>query len=73
MKEFADSNFKVDENSRKFPKRAKNNVASNISYSKGVFKIPILQTCKKQSLFGKGLKLVPIGEAKFDPKAINIM
>ena len=45
-----DDNFKFDENGRKFF------ITSNFSFSHSVFKRPVLQTCKNQGLFGKGLK-----------------
>ena len=32
-------------------------VTSNFSFSRSVFKRPVLQTCKNQGLFGKGLTL----------------
>ena len=62
LKTYADDNFKVDENGRKFPKRVENTggkekllVTSNFSFSHNVFKKVELQTCKTQGLFGKGL------------------
>ena len=63
LKEFADNNFKFDENGRMFSKQVetlwekeKLLVTSNFSFSHGVFKRLVLQTCKNQGLFGKGLK-----------------
>ena len=61
LKEFADDNFKFDENSRKFSKRVENTekekllVASSFSYSHSVFKRLVLQTHQNQGLFRKGL------------------
>ena len=58
MKEFADDNFKFDENDRKFSKwveKEKLLVTSNFSFSHSVFKRFRLQTCKNQGLWGKGL------------------
>ena len=63
LKEFADDNFKYDENGEKFSKRVENAVGekekllvtSNFSFSLSVFKSQVLQTCKKQGLFGKEL------------------
>ena len=62
LKEFADDNFKFDENGRKFSKRLENTVGkeklpvmSNFSFSYSVFKRLVLQTHKNQGLFGKGL------------------
>ena len=64
-KEFADDNFKFDENGRKFPKEIENTVwkRRNCSFRAispfphRVFKRLVLQTRKNQGLFGKGLKL----------------
>ena len=50
LKEFADCNFKFDENGRKFF------VTSNFSFSHNVFKRCVLQTRKNQGLFGKELR-----------------
>ena len=62
MKEFADNNFKFDENGRKLSKWVENTegketllVTSNFSFSHSVYKRHILQTLKNQGLFGKGL------------------
>ena len=61
MKEFADDIFNFDENGGKFFKRKtllemeKLLVTSNFSLSHSVFKRLVLQTCKNQGLFGKGL------------------
>ena len=63
MKEFAQDNFKLDENRRQFSKRVENTgrigeIAhkSNFSFSNSVFKRHVLQTRENQGLFGKGLK-----------------
>ena len=63
MKHFAD-NFRFDENGGKISKRVENTVGiekllvlSNFSFSHGVFERLVLQTCKNQGLFGKGLTL----------------
>ena len=62
LKEFADDNFKFDENGRKFSKRVENTEEtgaiahySNFSYSHNVFKRLVLQTHKIQGLFGHEL------------------
>ena len=57
LKEFADNNFKFDENGRKFFKRVENTVllTSNFSFSQSVFKTFVLQTHKNKGLFGRGL------------------
>ena len=62
LKEFADNNYKFDENGRKFIKHVENTVGkrenaltSNFSFSHIVFKRLELQTHKNQGLFGKGL------------------
>ena len=52
FKEFADDNFKFDENGRKFLKQVENNVRKG----EIVFKSLIMQTGKNQGLFGKGLR-----------------
>ena len=55
----ADDNFKLYENGRKFYTQVENTVGkgvkSNFSFFPSVFKILVLQTHKKQGLFGKGL------------------
>ena len=62
LKEFADDNFKCDENGRKFSKRVENTVEKGgITHYEQfllfpVFSSLVLQTCKNQGLFGKGLK-----------------
>ena len=64
LKEFADYNFKFDENWRNFFKQVEKTlwekekllVTSNFAFSHSVFKRLALQTCKNQGLFGKGLK-----------------
>ena len=62
LKEFADDNFKFDENGKKLSERVENTVGkskllvtSNFSFSHSVFKRLVLQTRKNQGLFGKGL------------------
>ena len=52
LKEFADNNYKFDENGRNLFKRV---ITSNFSFSHTIFKRLVLQTCKNQGLFGKGL------------------
>ena len=54
LKEFADSNFKFDENGRKISKGVENTVGKG-----EIFKILVLQTGKNQGLFGKGLRFPP--------------
>ena len=49
---FADDNFKFDENGRKFSKHEKTLGKGEIASYKRL----VLQTCKNQGLFGKGLK-----------------
>ena len=64
MKEFADDNFKVDENGRKFSKWIENTVGKEeiaryeqfLLFYHSVFKKLVLQTHKNQGLFGKGLR-----------------
>ena len=63
LKVFTGDNFKVDENNGSSLKRYKTLwkkekllVTSNFSFSQGVFKRLLLQTCKKKGLFGEGLK-----------------
>ena len=56
MKEFADDNFKFDENGRKFSKKVENTVGKGeIARYDSVFKRLVLQTRKNQGLFWKGL------------------
>ena len=61
LKEFADDNFKFDENGRKFSKQVENTVGKGeirheqFLLSHSVFKRLVLQTRKNQGLFGKGL------------------
>ena len=65
LKEFADNNFKFDENGRKFPKWVENSVGKGeiacykqfLLFPHSVFKRLVLQTRKNQGLFGKGLTL----------------
>ena len=56
QREFADDNFKFDENGRKFSKLEEMLVTSNFSFSYSIFKRFLLQTRKSQGLFGKGLR-----------------
>ena len=66
LKEFADDNFRFDENGKKFSKRGENTGRSRnyssraISASPSVFKRCVLQTRKNQDLFGKGLRLFKV-------------
>ena len=63
LKALADNKLEFDENGRKFSKQVENTlwakekliVTSNLSIHY-VFKRLVLQTCKNQGLFGKGLK-----------------
>ena len=59
LKEFADDNFKFDENGRKFSKRVENTVVkvgiAHFCFSHCAFKRLVMQTHKNQDLFGKGL------------------
>ena len=62
LKEFADDSLKFDENGRKSSEWVENTgekekllVTSNFSFSQSVFKRLVLQTCKNQGLFWKGL------------------
>ena len=62
LKEFADYNFKFDENEKKFSKWVENTVgkgeiARYEQFSNSVFERLVLQTRKNQGLFGKGLTL----------------
>ena len=62
LKEFADENFKFDENDGKFSKPVENTmgtgkkmlVMSNFPFSQSVFKTFILQTRKPRASLGKG-------------------
>ena len=67
MKEFADDNFKFDENGRKVFKQVENLwekeklfVTTNFSFSISVSNKLVLQTRKNQGLFGKGLSVKPV-------------
>ena len=57
IEEFADGNFKFDENGRAFSKRIENTVGKeeigryNFSFSLGVFKRLVLQTHKNKGFF----------------------
>ena len=76
LKEFADDNFKFDENGRKLYERVENTGGgkeklldtSNFSFSQSVFQRLVWQTRKNQGLFGKGLitlsKLLTFSEKK---------
>ena len=63
LKEFGDDNFKFVENDRKLfkqvekhsGKKRKCSLRAFLSFSHSVFKRLVLQTCKNQGLFGKGL------------------
>ena len=59
MKEFADDNFKFDENGRKLSKQVEKTsfplIASNFSFSHGVFKRLVSQGRQKVSLCGNGV------------------
>ena len=56
LKEFADDNFKFDENSRKFSKWVENNVGKRkIAAFPSVFKRDVLKTCKNKGFIGKWL------------------
>ena len=56
LRQFADDNFKFNENGRKSSKGIEITVMSNFSFFHSFFKRVILQTRKNQGLFGKGLK-----------------
>ena len=59
LKEFAENNFKFEEHGRNFSRRLEKEkllVSSIFSFSHSVFERLVLQTCKNQGLFGKGLK-----------------
>ena len=65
LKEFADDNFKSDENGRSSSNRYKTLwekekwlVKSNFFFSRSVFKRLVLQTHKNQGSFGKGLSVI---------------
>ena len=62
LREFADDNFKFEENGRKLSKRVENTVGkgeitSNFSFSHSVFKRLVSQGHQKVSLCGNGLKM----------------
>ena len=61
MKDFADGNFQFDIYSRKFSKQLENTVEKGeiAPFSHRIFKRLVLQTCKNQGLFGKGLTSTP--------------
>ena len=61
LSEFADNNFKFDENGKKFSKRVENTEGkkekfpvTNFSFSHSVFRRLLLQTLKNQGCVGKG-------------------
>ena len=54
MKEFADDNFKFDENEKKLSKQVENTVEKGEIARYSVFKRLVLKTCKNQGLLGKG-------------------
>ena len=54
LKEFADDSSKFDENCRKYLKRVENTVGKG----EIVFRRLVVQTCKNQGLFGKGLSYI---------------
>ena len=69
---FADLKFKCDENGRMLPKKLENTegkgeiaryeqflVMSNIYFSHSVSRL-VLQSCKNQGVFGKGLKMLSL-------------
>ena len=62
LKEFADNNFKFDENGSQFFRqktlweKEKLLIRNNFSFSHSVFKRHVLQTRTNQGLFGKGVK-----------------
>ena len=65
LREFADSNFELDEGGRKFSKMIENTEGkgeiahyNNFSFFYSVFKRLVLQTRKKKGLFGKGLNII---------------
>ena len=64
LEQFADNNFSIDENGRKFSKRVENTVgkgeiavSSNLSYSHSVFLKDLFCKHMKPGLFGKTLTL----------------
>ena len=63
MKEFADDNFEFYENGGNLSKRVENTAGKgeiacyNFFFFHSVFKRLVLQTCKNQGLFEKGLRL----------------
>ena len=60
LKQFADDNFKLDENGRNVSKWVENTVGKgeiDFSFSHRVLKGLVLQTRKNQGLFGKGLEI----------------
>ena len=57
-KEFADDNFEFEKSGSKFSKQVENTVGNEqFLLFHLVFKGLVLQTCKKQGLFGKGLMI----------------
>ena len=74
MKEFADDNFKFDENGGNVSKRVENTVGKGeiaryeqFLFSHSVFYRLLLQTRKNQGLFGKGLNWKQAGEFNSSP------
>ena len=65
LNEFADDNFKYDEDDRRFSRWVQNTVGkgeiTRYSYPNSVFKKLALQTCRSKGLLGKGLKLMVTG------------
>ena len=66
LKEFAEDNFKFNENSTKFSKLVEKTVEkgeipchTHFSFSHSVFKRLVLQTHKNQGLSGKGFNPLP--------------
>ena len=58
FEEFADDNFKCDNNGRKFSEWAENTVGKGEIARYSVLRRLMLQTHKNQGLFGKGLRLI---------------
>ena len=71
MKEFADDNFKSDENGIKFSKKVRKQCGKRRNFS---FPYSVLQTRKNKGLFGKGLNpecLTGHGTVLFWLRSIN--
>ena len=78
MKDFADNNFKFDENNEKFPKTVENTekqkklfITSNFYFPHSVFKRHVQQTCKNKGLFGKELKIAKSFEPTLYANALS--